>query len=38
LISGFSPAIMKSILGTDILTPEWVMLFTLNSQRYSVIN
>ena len=38
LISGFSPAIMKSILGTDILTPEWVMLFTLNSQRYNVIN
>ena len=38
LISGFSPAIMTSILAAETFTPEAVMLKTLNSPRYSVID
>ncbi|MFA5722976.1 MAG: DUF2828 family protein [Candidatus Pacearchaeota archaeon] len=37
LISGFSPAILKSVLGGDILSPERVMLRTINDPRYSKI-
>jgi hypothetical protein len=37
LISGFSPSIMKSVLSADILTPEGVMLATINSPRYNTI-
>ena len=37
LVSGFSPSIMASILGAKSLTPENVMLETLNSPRYAVI-
>jgi hypothetical protein len=34
LISGFSPAIAKSILGAQLMTPESVMLKTLMNSRY----
>jgi hypothetical protein len=37
LVSGFSPAIMKSILAAEDMNPASVMLQTLNSPRYSVI-
>lgn len=37
LVSGFSPSIMTSILKADDLDPYSVMLSTLNSPRYSVI-
>ena len=39
LVSGFSPAIMKSILkaSIDSFTPESVMLETINNPRYDVI-
>jgi hypothetical protein len=37
LVSGFSPAIMKSILGAEDLDPVNVMLATINSPRYAVI-
>jgi len=37
LVSGFSPAILKSILAAEDLDPTSVMLQTLNSDRYSVI-
>jgi hypothetical protein len=37
LVSGFSPSIMTSILGADDLDPTNVMLTTLNSPRYAVI-
>lgn len=37
LVSGFSPSIMTSILKADELTPESVMLKTLNSPRYSLV-
>ena len=36
LVSGFSPNIMKSLLGGE-LTPEFMMLKVLNSERYSKI-
>ena len=36
LVSGFSPSIMKSLLGGE-LTPEFMMLKVLNSERYSKI-
>lgn len=36
LISGFSPSIMKSILGGKILSPEDVMLDTIMSDRYKI--
>lgn len=36
LVSGFSPSIMKSVLAadTEVLTPEGVMLSTINNERY----
>jgi hypothetical protein len=37
LVSGFSPAIMKSILSAEDLDPVNVMLATINSPRYAVI-
>lgn len=37
LVSGFSPSIMTSILKAESLDPYSVMLQTLNSPRYSVI-
>lgn len=37
LVSGFSPAIMKSILAAEDMDPASVMLQALNSPRYSVI-
>ncbi|HRW20573.1 MAG TPA: DUF2828 family protein [Bacteroidales bacterium] len=37
LISGFSPAILKSVLGGDILSPERVMLKTINDPRHSKV-
>lgn len=36
LISGFSPAIAKSILGSQLMTPESVMLKTLMNPRYDL--
>lgn len=40
LVSGFSPAIMKSVLkvSVDSFTPENVMLETINNPRYDVID
>lgn len=37
LVSGFSPAIMKSILAAQEFNPRSIMLETLNSPRYAVI-
>ena len=37
LISGYSPAIVRSVLGGEILTPMSVMLKTVNTDRYSQI-
>ena len=37
LVSGFSPAIMQSILAAEDLDPASVMMQTLNSPRYAVI-
>lgn len=37
LVSGFSPAIMKSILLTQDFNPQSIMLETLNSPRYEAI-
>jgi hypothetical protein len=37
LVSGFSPAIMKSILSAESLDPVNVMLATINTPRYAVI-
>jgi hypothetical protein len=37
LVSGFSPAILQSILAAEDLDPTSVMMQTLNSARYAVI-
>lgn len=37
MVSGFSPAIMKSILAAKEFTPESIMLDTVNQPRYSVV-
>jgi hypothetical protein len=37
LISGFSPAILKSVLSGKTMTPESIMNDTLNSERYSLV-
>lgn len=37
LVSGFSPSIMTAILGAEDLDPTSVMMQTLNSPRYAVI-
>ena len=38
LISGLSPSILKSILGGDVMTPEAIMIKTIDSERYNIIN
>lgn len=38
LVSGFSPAIMMSVLGAEKLTPLDIVLGTINSERYASIN
>jgi hypothetical protein len=37
LVSGFSPAILKSVLSGSIDTPASLMLKTINSERYKSI-
>ena len=37
LVSGFSPAIMKSILSTDNFTAESIMRMTIDAERYNNI-
>ena len=37
LVSGFSPSILKSILGGKEMTPMSIMLETINQDRYSAI-
>jgi len=38
LVSGFSPSILKSILGAKDMTPISIMLDTINSPRYEKIS
>ena len=38
LISGLSPSILKSVLGGDEMTPESIMMKTINAERYNVIS
>ena len=37
LISGFSPSIMKHVLGSEEFNPEAIMLETISSDRYTII-
>ena len=37
LISGFSPSILKSVLGGKSMTPQSIMMETVDSERYSLI-
>lgn len=37
LVSGFSPAIMKSILSANDFTPLGIMLNTINAERYQLV-
>jgi hypothetical protein len=37
LVSGFSPSILKSILGGKNMTPESILMDTVNDDRYSVV-
>jgi hypothetical protein len=37
LVSGFSPSIIRSVLGGDELSPLAVMLKTINAERYKCI-
>jgi hypothetical protein len=37
LISGFSPSILKSVIGGKAMNPQSIMLDTLISERYSVV-
>ena len=37
LVSGFSPSILKSLLGGKNMTPESILMDTVNDKRYSVI-
>lgn len=37
LVSGASPAILKSVLSAEFLTPEKIMLDTVHSERYSAV-
>jgi hypothetical protein len=37
LVSGFSPAVMKGILSGTDMTPEGIMLATVDVERYSVL-
>ena len=36
LVSGYSPAVLRSVLTNEVITPEQVMLDTVNKERYSV--
>lgn len=38
LISGFSPAILKSVLTGEIVSPLQVMIDTIQNERYDIIN
>ena len=38
LISGLSPSILKSVLGSDDMTPETIMMKTIDTERYNVIS
>ena len=38
LVSGFSPSIIRSILGGDELSPLAVMMKTINADRYKCIS
>lgn len=37
LVSGFSPSILKSILGGKNMTPESILMETINDKRYSLV-
>lgn len=37
LVSGFSPSILKSILGCENISPELIMMNTINNDRYNLI-
>lgn len=37
LVSGFSPSILKSLLGGKNMTPQSIMMDTVNDERYSVV-
>lgn len=37
LVSGFSPAILKSVLGSEDMSPESIMMKTINDDRYNLI-
>jgi len=37
LVSGFSPSILKTVLSGGLMDPERIMLNTLNTERYEVI-
>lgn len=37
LVSGFSPSILKSLLGGKNMTPESILMDTVNDDRYSVV-
>lgn len=37
LVSGFSPSILKSLLGGKNMTPKSIMMDTVNDDRYSVV-
>jgi hypothetical protein len=37
LVSGFSPSIMKSLLGGEVFTPVSIMNKTIDSERYSLV-
>jgi len=37
LVSGFSPSIMKHVLGSEKFNPESIMLETVSSDRYTII-
>ena len=37
LVSGFSPSILKSVLSGKNISPISIMLDTVNSERYSVV-
>ncbi len=38
LISGLNPSILKSVLGGDEMTPEGIMMKTIDTERYNIIS
>jgi hypothetical protein len=38
LVSGFSPSILKAILSGSDFSPKGIMLNTVNSDRYKILN